>query len=203
MFFISQWRTLEEYRDDLLDQQSKLRIRAQGCKRSLWSIVHIPHFGFLLFPVDIYSLGNNYYSILTGFYPLPNICEWDDYQKEILKGKRSYLDPRWTKRSYAEGMLVKIIRHVWEEDPNKRPSAGDLVMALRQAYNNSLALEQKSAGYEEAQKEYNAMIAEADAVIELERKKREGDEKLSKERARLHRLYAHDRGDKESNEEKR
>ena len=116
---------------------------------------------------------------------------------------RSYLDPRWTKKSYAEGMLVKIIRHVWEEDPNKRPSAGDLVMALRQAYKNSLALEQKSAGYEEAQKEYNAMIAEADAVIELERKKREDDEKLTNERARLHRLYAHDRPDKESNEEKR
>ena len=158
---------------------------------------------FLLFPVDIYSLGNNYYSILTGFYPLPNICEWDDYQKAIIKGMRSYLDPRWTKKSYAEGMLVKIIRHVWEEDPNKRPSAGDLVMALRQAYKNSLALEQKSAGYEEAQKEYNAMIAEADAVIELERKKREDDEKLTNERARLHRLYAHDRRDKESNEEKR
>mmetsp|Transcript_65 Transcript_65/g.81 ORF Transcript_65/g.81 Transcript_65/m.81 type:complete len:230 (-) Transcript_65:24-713(-) len=112
------WRAPEEYRNDFLDEQ-----------------------------IDIFSLANNFYSVLTGLYPMPNICHYHDVATEIKKGNRGFLDPRWKDNSYAEGQLVEIIKICWEHEPEDRPTVGELVLLLRTAMKQQqkLLLEEEAA----------------------------------------------------------
>lgn len=96
------WRSPEEYNDDPLDEY-----------------------------MDVFSLANNFYSILTGFYPFPHICSDHQAAKQVVAGKRSYLDPRWKQKSFGEGRLSQLIQQCWAESPNDRPSIGEVVVFLR------------------------------------------------------------------------
>eukprot|EP00522_Entomoneis_paludosa_P015623 CAMPEP_0172449426 /NCGR_PEP_ID=MMETSP1065-20121228/8141_1 /TAXON_ID=265537 /ORGANISM="Amphiprora paludosa, Strain CCMP125" /LENGTH=433 /DNA_ID=CAMNT_0013201101 /DNA_START=371 /DNA_END=1672 /DNA_ORIENTATION=- len=95
------WRSPEEYRDDPFDEQ-----------------------------IDIFSLGNNFYSILTGLEPFPDLCKPETSAERVRDGERSFLDPRWKSQSYEEGKLFELIQMCWEQDPKNRPKISDIVSFL-------------------------------------------------------------------------
>lgn len=96
------WRAPEEYADDKLNEK-----------------------------IDVWSFGNNVYSVLTGLW----VYYWEDDYKEIKKliqdGKKSPIDPIYRSRSFIEGKLADIIEKCWTEDPDKRPSIFEIVDDLR------------------------------------------------------------------------
>lgn len=101
------WRAPEEYRNDPLDEQ-----------------------------VDVFSLGNNFYVLLTGVYPFPELCEYSDVAEMIVQGKRAFIDPRWKDQSYEEGKLAELISMCWEENPADRPNIGQVVTFLADIIDN-------------------------------------------------------------------
>eukprot|EP00980_Cylindrotheca_fusiformis_P028443 scaffold22599_cov139-Cylindrotheca_fusiformis.AAC.34 len=97
------WRAPEEYKDGPLDEK-----------------------------IDVWSLGNNMYGLLTGLYPL----YWmDDKQmkKAVMRGETAYIDPRYKTRSPEEGRLAEIIEQCFRFSPDDRPSIFEVVTFLRRA----------------------------------------------------------------------
>lgn len=96
------WRSPEEYFDRDLDQQ-----------------------------VDVFSLGNNMYSLLTGLWVF---YEGDEnVAKRVKAGEKPYIDPRYTHRSLAEARLAEIIDKCLSYYPEDRPSIFEVVKFLRNA----------------------------------------------------------------------
>jgi serine/threonine protein kinase len=101
-FVKSKWRSPEEYFDRDLDQQ-----------------------------VDVFSLGNNIYSLLTGLWVF---YEGDEnVAKRVKAGDKPYIDPRYTDRSLAEARLAEIIDKCLSYYPEDRPSIFEVVKFLRNA----------------------------------------------------------------------
>jgi hypothetical protein len=76
-------------------------------------------------------MGNNIYCLLTGLWPF---YEWNSYsvvQEKLIQRERTYVDPRWRTRSFAEGKLVEIMEQTWEYNPSKRISIFEVVQFLR------------------------------------------------------------------------
>lgn len=73
------------------------------------------------------------YSLVTGVYPIYDVCSDDKVGPYIRRGERPYIDPRWEEESFAEAELVNIIQKCWEEDPDDRPAIGELVLLLRES----------------------------------------------------------------------
>lgn len=87
--------------------------------------------------------------MLTGVYPMHDICSDDKAGKAISSGHKPFLDPRWMNRSFAEAELVKVINLCWHRHPATRLSAGQLVLKLREAVSkNRLLLAKGSAKLE-------------------------------------------------------
>jgi serine/threonine protein kinase len=108
-FFLSfhpclQWRSPEEYFDNNLDEK-----------------------------VDVFSLGNNIYSVLTGLWVFYDEDDYWKMQHRLMDGEKAYIDPRYKERSLAEAKLVYIIDQCHEFDPEKRPSIFEVVEFLREA----------------------------------------------------------------------
>jgi serine/threonine protein kinase len=83
--------------------------------------------------IDTFSMGNNIYCLLTGLWPF---YEWSSYsaiQEKLLQKERTYVDPRWRTKSFAEYKLVEIMEQTWEHDPEKRISIFEVVRFLREA----------------------------------------------------------------------
>ena len=101
-----QWRSPEEYFDHPLDEK-----------------------------VDVFSLGNNMYSILTGLWVFYD--EWDTAKvmERVKKGDKAYIDPRFKGKSLAEAKLAEIIARCHEYNPSDRPSIFEIVAFLREALN--------------------------------------------------------------------
>ncbi|KAI2488633.1 protein kinase [Fragilaria crotonensis] len=53
--------------------------------------------------IDIFSFGNNMYSLMTGLWPFYENEDDGFVQKEIVNGKTGFIDKRYRSRSYAEG----------------------------------------------------------------------------------------------------
>jgi serine/threonine protein kinase len=106
--------------------------------------------------IDIWSLGNNMYSLLTGLYPLYHETDTHKVQKLLIKGRIGYIDPRYKERSFAEAKLAEIIPLCWKYDPDERISIFELVTRLRRA-----VAENKRRVQEEEKKE-NAKLEEGD-----------------------------------------
>ncbi|KAG7341148.1 PAS domain containing protein [Nitzschia inconspicua] len=84
--------------------------------------------------IDVFSLGNNFYSMLTGLEPFWE--EGDDYdkvQERVRAGDKATIDPRFHNRTLEESKLVEIIDRCFEFDPEKRPSIFEVVKFLRDA----------------------------------------------------------------------
>jgi len=102
------WRSPEEYYDNNLNEQ-----------------------------VDVYSLGNNLYSILTGLWVFYDADNYANIAQRIQQGETAYINPVYldphTSPSRAEHHLATIITHCHEYNPQDRPSIFEVVDFLRKA----------------------------------------------------------------------
>mmetsp|Transcript_33674 Transcript_33674/g.81644 ORF Transcript_33674/g.81644 Transcript_33674/m.81644 type:complete len:541 (-) Transcript_33674:38-1660(-) len=102
------WRSPEEYKDEHLNEK-----------------------------IDVWSLGNNFYSLLTGMYVFPWM-EVKDAKRAIKAGNITYIDPRFSNRSREEARLVEIIKQCYIYDPDERPSIFKVVELLKEAVSECL-----------------------------------------------------------------
>ena len=98
-----QWRSPEEYYDELLTEK-----------------------------IDVFSLGNNIYGVLTGMMPFHEETT-PGVQYLVGQGERPFIDPRYKERSLAEVKLVEIIESCHEYYEQDRPSIFEVVDFLRHA----------------------------------------------------------------------
>ena len=70
---------------------------------------------------------------MTGVYPIYTNCHDDQIGRYIKKGEKPYIDPLWSKESFAEAELVNVIYECWHWHPENRPSIGELVLMLRES----------------------------------------------------------------------
>lgn len=131
LFYCEQWRAPQEYLDKPLNEK-----------------------------IDVWSLGNNFFSLLTGYYPFPNIekgeiirvsetgqpigdrncsttclltCSISFQQQKIAKGATAKIDPRFYNRSFAEAKLIEVIKRCYVYDPDERADIGELKKMLEVA----------------------------------------------------------------------
>jgi serine/threonine protein kinase len=84
--------------------------------------------------MDVYSLGNNFFALLTGLEPFWEEGEdWDKVKERVKRGDKAPIDPRYKERSFAESKLVEVIDWCHEFDPQNRPSVFDVVQFLQDA----------------------------------------------------------------------
>jgi hypothetical protein len=104
------WRSPEEYKDEPLTEA-----------------------------IDVWSLGNNFYGLLTGlspFYELDNETgkHTKKTRKRVVKGETPFIDPRYyLQQSPEERALVEVIKRCFEYAPEDRPTIFEIVDDLRQA----------------------------------------------------------------------
>jgi len=82
--------------------------------------------------IDIFSLGNSFYGLLTGLWP----HYYDDNeasQRKVMRGIMPYIDKRWKDNSFAEGQLVRAIEMCHHREPDDRADIFSLVDFLREA----------------------------------------------------------------------
>ena len=104
LFLLSQWRSPEEYHDEYLTEK-----------------------------VDVFSLGNNMYGLLTGLMVFYEIESYEEIQDRVGDGEKAYIDPRYKERSLAEAKLIEIIDQCHEYYPEDRPSIFEVADMLWQA----------------------------------------------------------------------
>jgi len=102
------WRSPEEYFDNPLNEQ-----------------------------VDVFSLGNNMYSLLTGLWVFYDEPHTSGIQRRIKKGETAYINPQFKERSFQEAKLVEAIEWCHKFNPDDRPTVFELVAFLRQAIEDS------------------------------------------------------------------
>uniref|UniRef100_A0A7S4ARX9 Protein kinase domain-containing protein n=2 Tax=Pseudo-nitzschia australis TaxID=44445 RepID=A0A7S4ARX9_9STRA len=98
------WRSPEEYFDSDLNEQ-----------------------------VDVFSLGNNMYSLLTGLWIFYDEDDEDNVRERIKQGEKPFIDPRYMNQSLAEAKLAEIIDRCFSFRPEDRPSIFDVVRFLSDA----------------------------------------------------------------------
>ncbi|KAG7364549.1 protein kinase domain containing protein [Nitzschia inconspicua] len=98
------WRSPEEFYDDPLDEK-----------------------------IDVFSLGNNMYSLLTGLWVFYDSKDDQETRKRVTGGEKPWIDPRYIDGDPAESKLAQIIPRCFEYFPEKRPSVFQLVEWLSEA----------------------------------------------------------------------
>ena len=127
------------------------------------------------------------YGLLAGVYPIYDICHDDQIGHHIKKGEKAYIDPLWSKESFAEAELVKAIYECWHWHAEHRPDIGELVLMLRESVDKNRDLIAKGLtkleGDEEERKEEVGKEEEGDDDKEgddEEDDKEENDEEKEK-----------------------
>ncbi len=105
------WRSPEEYKDQPLTEQ-----------------------------IDVWSLGNNIYTLLTGLGPLYDVEHNDEFRKKITNGETAYIDPRYKERSPSEAELVELIPKCFVFKPEDRLTIFEVVHFLREAVKKNLSV---------------------------------------------------------------
>jgi len=82
--------------------------------------------------IDIFSLGNCFYGLLTGLWPLYYSSN-EIAENKLVMGQMPYIDKRYRTRSYAEGALVKAIEMCHHREPEDRSDIFAIVKHLRDA----------------------------------------------------------------------
>lgn len=82
--------------------------------------------------IDIFSLGNCFYGLLTGLWPLYYSSN-EVAENKLVMGQMPYIDKRYRTRSYAEGSLVKAIEMCHHREPEDRSDIFAIVNHLRDA----------------------------------------------------------------------
>ena len=104
-----------------------------------------------------WPIGNNFFSLLTGYYPFPNVehgevirvsesNEKDNtrqfvahptnsvlFQRKISKGVTAKIDPRFYNRSFAEAKLIDVIKRCHVYDPDERADITEIQKMLEDA----------------------------------------------------------------------
>ncbi len=90
--------------------------------------------------IDVWSLANNMYTLLTGLYPFYDV-DWDQEKliKKLLGGETPYIDPRYNDRSPSEGVLTELIPKCFALDPEDRPTIFEVVHFLREGVKKNLS----------------------------------------------------------------
>ncbi|CAB9518281.1 Probable serine/threonine-protein kinase [Seminavis robusta] len=83
--------------------------------------------------IDVWSLGNNFYSLLTGVYPYFNVEKDKDIQQMVKDGEKPLIDPRYVDSSFAERKLVDVILRCFEYDPELRADINEIRRMLKEA----------------------------------------------------------------------
>lgn len=89
--------------------------------------------------IDVWSLGNNMYTLLTGLYPLYDEESSSVSSKRIIKGEIAFIDPRYHEKSPSEAILTEVILKCFAYQPQDRPTIFDLVKSLRIAVKENLS----------------------------------------------------------------
>mmetsp|Transcript_24130 Transcript_24130/g.49774 ORF Transcript_24130/g.49774 Transcript_24130/m.49774 type:complete len:290 (+) Transcript_24130:123-992(+) len=82
--------------------------------------------------MDIFTLGNCFYQLLTGLWQYYDVDD-SDARAKLVKGEMPYIDKRYRTRSYAEGKLVKAIEMCHKREPEDRADIFAIVKHLRAA----------------------------------------------------------------------
>jgi serine/threonine protein kinase len=82
--------------------------------------------------IDVFSFGNNIYGILTGLWVFYDVDDDETVQKNVIEGKRAYIDPRWRKRSFIESKLVDLMEKCWKAETDERIDIFGAVKELRE-----------------------------------------------------------------------
>ena len=81
--------------------------------------------------VDIYSMGNVFYTILTGLWPFE---KEKDARQQIIEGKRPYIARRFKESNDpADHAMLKAISMCWKQDPANRATAKEVVSVFYEA----------------------------------------------------------------------
>jgi len=83
--------------------------------------------------IDIWSMGNNIYALLTGLWIFYDDNDEKLMHSKVASGEIAFIDPRYKTRSYAEKKLVEIMEKCWKFDPDERPEIFEVVQYLRNA----------------------------------------------------------------------
>lgn len=81
--------------------------------------------------LDVYSFGNNIYTLLTGLWVYYENEDDGVVQKLVINGTQAFVDKRFRTRSFIEGELVKLMERCWTYIPEKRPSIFEAVDFLK------------------------------------------------------------------------
>ena len=82
--------------------------------------------------IDVYSMGNNIYCLLTGLWPFYEDQHYSAVQAKVLQQERPFIDPRYRTRSFIERRLIEVMEAMWAHDPAQRPTIFAVVQHLRQ-----------------------------------------------------------------------
>ena len=80
--------------------------------------------------IDVYSMGNNVYTLLTGLWPFYEYKKSSVVKPKIKNGERPFVDERYRTRSFIESRLVTIMERMWEYRPEDRPTIFEVVQYL-------------------------------------------------------------------------
>eukprot|EP00553_Chaetoceros_curvisetus_P003144 CAMPEP_0204615674 /NCGR_PEP_ID=MMETSP0717-20131115/3110_1 /ASSEMBLY_ACC=CAM_ASM_000666 /TAXON_ID=230516 /ORGANISM="Chaetoceros curvisetus" /LENGTH=409 /DNA_ID=CAMNT_0051628673 /DNA_START=269 /DNA_END=1495 /DNA_ORIENTATION=- len=96
-----EYRAPEEYKDDWLNEK-----------------------------IDIWSYGNNIYTILTGLWPFYG-NEQKELEKKMIDGETTFFDPRYRGQNYIHDQLIEIMEKCWIYDADERIDIFEIVKVLR------------------------------------------------------------------------
>jgi serine/threonine protein kinase len=84
--------------------------------------------------IDVYSMGNNIYTLLTGLWPFYEDKSYSVIQEKILRLERPFVDKRYH-RSFIETRLITIMERMWAHEASDRPTIFEVVSYLRETKN--------------------------------------------------------------------
>jgi len=87
--------------------------------------------GWLDQGIDVWSLGNNIYALITGLWPMYHIDEMKEKRKALMDGEISYLDPRYNGKNYIQDRLIEIMLRCWILKPEDRADVFEVSAFLR------------------------------------------------------------------------
>lgn len=88
--------------------------------------------GLLNEKIDVWSMGNNIYALLTGLWPFYEYEDDVPMHLKVANGETSFIDPRYKTRSSIEGNLVKVLEKCWEFNVDDRVDIFEVVAFLNE-----------------------------------------------------------------------
>lgn len=83
--------------------------------------------------IDVFSLGENILTIVSGLDPFPEEATAKNAARRIQEGEIPDIDDRIKRRSFAERKLAEIARRCFTFNPDERITINELVQLLREA----------------------------------------------------------------------